>query len=113
MGPERHQKSWGYEDWVVNNDLYCGKLLHFDRAGGKTSLHFHAKKHETMWCTRGSFTIHFVDTNGVPWKSRLSPGETVVITPLLVHRIEALEDGSELVEFSTHHEDSDSYRVAR
>ena len=26
---ERHEKAWGYELWIINNELYCGKLLVF------------------------------------------------------------------------------------
>ena len=37
------------------------------------------------------------------------PGESVRIKPNTRHRFTGLED-SEIIEFSTHHEDSDSYR---
>ena len=111
---EIHRKSWGHEEWIVNGDLYCGKRLVFTSAGGRTSLHFHAKKHETMWCRLGGFTITVVDTRDATRSDfRLKPGDTLVIPPFSVHRIVALYDDSELMEFSTHHEDSDSYRVEK
>ena len=39
------KKGWGYEKWIVNKDLYCGKLLFFN-AGKKCSWHYHVKKDE-------------------------------------------------------------------
>ena len=37
------------------------------------------------------------------------PGHSILITPNTKHRFTGLEN-SEIMEFSTHHEDSDSYR---
>ena len=37
------------------------------------------------------------------------PGLSILIEPNTKHRFTGLED-SEIIEFSTHHEDSDSYR---
>ena len=110
----KHEKSWGFEDWVVNNDLYCGKRLVFETNGGHTSLHFHAKKHETMLCVRGMFKVVMVDAATASRSEvELMPGDALEIPQNTPHRIVALADGSELIEFSTHHEDSDSYRVER
>lgn len=113
---DRHEepKSWGREEWIVNNDLYCGKRLLFDHAGGRTSLHYHVNKHETMWCRIGGFTITIVDLRDASRSVvRLEQGDSVVIPPNTVHRITATHDGSELIEFSTHHENLDSYRVEK
>lgn len=110
----RPQKSWGWEEWIVNNDLYCGKRLHFSSAGGCTSLHFHMNKHETMYVEKGSFSIVVVDQVEVREIAyHLGTGDSLVIEPGTIHRIISAEDDSILVEFSTHHEDSDSYRVKR
>ena len=27
---ERHEKAWGHELWIINNEFYCGKLLVFN-----------------------------------------------------------------------------------
>lgn len=118
---DRHcpQKSWGWEEWIVNNDLYCGKRLHFTSAYSHTSLHFHIRKHETMYVESGIFEITTVDpTSALRTRHVLTSGNSIVIEPGMVHRItcmqlESANPGSEavLVEFSTHHEDSDSYRV--
>ena len=28
---EIHEKAWGHELWIVNHELYCGKLLVFEK----------------------------------------------------------------------------------
>lgn len=105
-------KSWGYEKWIVNNDLYCGKILYM-QYGKHTSMHFHMKKHETMLCQKGSFQIWFLDTSsGESEFIILLEGDSVVIEPGQPHEIWGHGEGmNELVEFSTHHENSDSYRI--
>ena len=42
-------------------------------------------------------------------KKIMLPGDSIRITPGMKHRFTGLEN-SEIIEFSTHHEDSDSYR---
>jgi mannose-6-phosphate isomerase-like protein (cupin superfamily) len=113
---DRHcpEKSWGQEEWIVNNDLYCGKKLHFKVAGGQTSLHFHMRKHETMYVEQGIFHIYVVNQGSVkPELHTLGPGNSLVIEPGAIHRIKCATEAGVLIEFSTHHEDSDSYRVER
>lgn len=113
-GREAHIKSWGHEEWIVNNEMYCGKRLHFDRAHTSTSLHFHMQKHETMYVEKGTFRIVVVDQETVQTVEHdMSAGDSLTIEPGAIHRIVCLQDDSVLVEFSTHHEDSDSYRVSR
>lgn len=107
-----YPKRWGYEEWIVNNDLYCGKRLHFTQLDGSTSLHFHVKKHETMYVESGFFEIIVADvTNGLKKHLFLYEGDSVEIVPYLPHRIIAREVPAVLVEFSTHHDDDDSCRV--
>lgn len=111
---EKHKKSWGHEEWIVNNEQYCGKRLVFTKAGGHTSLHFHREKHETMLCLRGHFAVTVVNTrDGAERQFDLYPGDQITIEQFTVHRIKALLADSELIEFSTHHSDDDSYRVQR
>ena len=106
------EKRWGWEEWIVNNNLYCGKRLHFTIFRGSTSLHFHVAKHETMYVESGSFEIVIVDpTDASQVTHYLNAGDSLTIAPYTPHRITALSVPSVLVEFSTHHENSDSYRV--
>lgn len=102
-------KSWGHEQWIVNNDRYCGKRLVFYAEGSKTSIHFHDLKDETMFVEKGSFIVKIY--NGVPVEHRLFVGMSIDIPRLTVHSIQALEEGSTLLEFSTTHHDTDSYRI--
>lgn len=111
---DRHcePKRWGWEEWIVNNDRYCGKRLHFSVFRGSTSLHFHALKHETMYVESGRFELCIVDTStGSQSTHRLDVGDSLIIPPLTPHRITATSVPAVLVEFSMHHENSDSYRV--
>lgn len=106
------KKVWGWEEWIVNNDDYCGKRLHFAAAGSATSMHFHVKKHETMYVESGAFNIITIDTQTCNMTvRRLDRGSSIVIEPNTPHRIVALEPAV-LIEFSTHHENSDSYRLS-
>lgn len=107
----RIDKSWGYEQWIHNNDEYCGKLLVFTVEGGHTSMHFHALKRETMHCAMGRFAIDFIDMEtGAEYTVSLLSGDAVEIPRYQLHRIRSLELCSVLYEFGTPHRDDDSYR---
>ncbi len=103
MKPERVEKSWGFELFIENCPEYCGKLLVF-RADGRTSMHYHIKKLETMFLSRGKMLIRF-ENHSVG----LKPGDKIQIQRGQKHQLIAIED-SELFECSTFHEESDSYR---
>ena len=120
-------KTWGYEKWLENNDLYCGKLLFFVK-GLSCSAHYHKVKTETFYLHSGLVEVRFsdnaemikkqVDTCGLRGifdhmeKEILEPGDTFFVPPGRVHMMIGLMD-SELFEFSTHHEESDSVRLFR
>ncbi len=98
-------KAWGREFWVVNTSRYCGKLLCID-AGATSSYHYHPKKEETFYCLEGEVVVTVEGEECL-----LSPGRK----PLLIysgqpHKFRGICD-SVLVEFSTHHEDSDVVRL--
>lgn len=95
-------KEWGEEHWIVNRD-YCGKLLILKK-GFRCSLHYHKNKDETFFVTKGKVLL---ELDGE--KIILLPGEAQLVLPNQKHRFTGLRD-SEIIEFSTHHEDSDSYR---
>jgi len=109
--PERHEKAWGYEDWIINNDRYCGKILHFND-GARFSLHFHMHKHETWYVAKGIFSLTLVDTETAKKHYyTLEKGDVIVVTPGRPHQLQALTPGAEIFEVSTPHADSDSYRI--
>ncbi len=114
--PERHKKGWGYEDWIVNNEKYCGKILHFN-SGKKFSVHYHKLKDETFFVLKGKFEALFANSwedysNGQIQKTELKEGDVVYIWQGRVHQLKALEE-SEIIEFSTQHFEEDSYRIER
>ena len=127
--PEIHvaSKGWGFEKWIVNNDKYCGKLLYIIK-GKKTSLHYHRIKDETFYVHSGKATVYFTDDlvmlnqqhkvlgdlgiyNALE-KIVLKPGDNFYIPTGRIHQIIGTED-TELYEFSTKHEDSDSHRIIK
>ena len=49
-------KGWGYEDWIVNTEKYCGKVLFFKK-GKKCSWHYHKIKDETFYVQSGKVQL--------------------------------------------------------
>jgi len=105
-------KGWGYEYIFATNDLYCGKILHFNKVGNKFSMHFHHKKDETWYVQKGLFTLKLINTeNGSITEQTLRTGDSIRIMPLQVHQLIALEDDSEIIEVSTADSAEDNFRV--
>jgi quercetin dioxygenase-like cupin family protein len=106
-GTKEVSKVWGKEVWVVNTELYCGKLLTLYQ-GKRCSVHHHNNKDETFYILRGQVLME-------TWKSNqfeervMNAKEVIRILPKTKHRFSGLED-SVIIEISTHHEDKDSYR---
>lgn len=106
-------KGWGSETIFANNELYCGKILAFDKAGNKSSMHFHIDKDESWHVLYGAFTLRIMDmTTASIDEFTLEMGESIRIYPMMVHQLEALEDNSLILEVSTRDKPSDNYRVA-
>ena len=96
-------KVWGEEKWIVNNDKYCGKrLLLFQ--GMQCSLHHHKIKHETFYIVGGKVRFELDDEVYI-----LTQGDSIEVPVGTRHRFGGLVL-SVIMEFSTHHEESDSYR---
>lgn len=107
-----HEKSWGREYWAENCPEYCGKVLEFDRAHSGTSMHYHVDKLETMLVAQGHLQVDLIDTDdGSEYHVDLLEGDRMQIPRAQPHRLTAREDDTVVVEFSTFHADSDSYRV--
>ncbi len=103
MSKETHKKIWGSEEWLVNTDKYCGKFLNLEK-GYRCSLHYHKNKDETFYILKGRVLM---EVNG-DYKI-MKPNDSVRIFPNIKHRFTGLEN-SQILEVSTHHEESDSYR---
>ena len=106
----RVPKGWGQEIIIENNENYCGKVLVFNK-DCKFSMHYHMEKDETWYVEHGEFIYRWIDTETAELdETIISNGDVVRQRPGQPHQIKALTDGR-IFEVSTHHEDSDSYRV--
>lgn len=106
---ERHFKKWGYEDWLVNNEEFCGKILHFNK-GAKFSGHFHGEKQEIQYCYRGKLILRYTDEQANILEREINVGDIINIPRFQVHQLEAIEE-SDIFEVSSEHREEDSYRV--
>lgn len=104
------KKTWGFEDIIVNTELYCLKriTINFGKTSSEGKFHYHKKKDETFIIESGSLILDV-------WNSAsevLRPGDVFRIKPNTKHRFTAsAEDYGKCCfwEVSTHHEDSNSY----
>lgn len=101
------EKVWGHEEWIVNNDKYCGKKL-FLRQGFCCSMHHHKIKDETFYIASGKVLLE-MEYEGKKSSRVMIPGDIQHIKIGMWHRFIGLEN-SEILEFSTFHRDDDSYR---
>ena len=103
-------KGWGEEIIIENNEKYCGKILIF-KQGCKFSMHYHMNKDETGRVEYGEFLYRWIDTETADmYEEKLIEGDVVRQRPGQPHQLEAISNGR-IFEVSTHHKDSDSYRV--
>ena len=81
-------KGWGYEIIWATNDLYCGKIMVFEKVGSKFSMHFHKEKDETWFVNNGRFLLNYIDTTTAEYKSQeLTEGMTWRNPPLMPHQL--------------------------
>ncbi len=107
------KKGWGYELIWATNEKYCGKIMVFEKAGNKFSMHFHREKDETWFVNNGKFKLRWINTETAEcFEKELSEGEVWHNPPLMPHQLEALEDGSSITEVSTPDSVEDNYRIA-
>jgi mannose-6-phosphate isomerase-like protein (cupin superfamily) len=110
---EARPKTWGREIWIVNNDHYCAKFLHFNQFRN-CSLHCHHNKTETFYVLEGVFDVLIVDTlKHSTSKLQLHKGQTLDIPKYQYHSMKGLERRNVLLEISTHHEDKDSFVLSK
>lgn len=101
---ELYEKSWGREEWLANNNLYCGKILCVNK-GTTCSVHFHKIKDETFYVLSGD--VAFLKNNNV---FILSEGETVHIPIDTPHCFGGIGGDAKIIEISTQHFEDDSHR---
>jgi mannose-6-phosphate isomerase-like protein (cupin superfamily) len=106
------QKAWGYEVIFVNNEKYCGKILHFNK-DSYFSMHFHIRKEETWYVNNGRFLLKYIDTtNANILEITLEKGDVITNKIGEPHQLFCIEEG-DVFEVSTQHFDEDSYRVMK
>lgn len=101
-------KTWGTEEWLVNNELYCAKELVI-RPGGCSSTHYHKTKHETFLLRWGRLVINIEKKD-----YEMVPGDSVVLPPMTPHHFRVPIECvyyAVVLEVSTHHDDSDVVRL--
>lgn len=116
IGPDKRifiVKGWGWEEWISNTELYCGKRL-FVKKGKKCSFHYHIKKDETFLIIYGKLYVLYSQQDDIEQACEivLSPGDVFHVPPSLRHQFKGIED-TEFVEFSTQHFEEDSIRVVK
>ena len=96
---KRVEKPWGHEMiWAVT-DRYVGKVLHI-KAGHRLSLQYHRKKDETVMVWAGKMHFEHFAEGQAPQIKEMGPGDAFHVTPLLRHRMIAVED-TDVFEVST------------
>ena len=102
------EKVWGHEEWIVNNDKYCGKKLVIKK-GFRCSMHQHKIKDETFYVSEGCILLE-TEFDGKVENRVMTIGDIVHIEIGMWHRFTGLNETSAIIEFSTFHMDSDSHR---
>ena len=98
------EKVWGSENWLVNNDKYCAKILTLNK-GARCSFHYHNIKDETFIIMQGTVVLKTEEDIRV-----MVEGDKVRIFPGMKHYFLGIDD-SRILEVSTQHFEYDSYRV--
>lgn len=87
---QRIEKPWGHEEVITLTDRYCFKRL-FLKAGHRTSLQYHQRKHETAYFLSGRAWLEVKRGDGLE-RRLIRAGDYVVLEPGTVHRVTAEED---------------------
>ena len=101
------EKVWGHEEWIVNNEKYCGKKLAIKK-GFRCSMHQHKIKDETFYCALGKILLES-EWDGEKKVQIMTPGDIFHVKIGMWHRFTGIVN-SEIIEFSTFHMDEDSIR---
>jgi len=115
MFPTIVKKDWGWEFWI-HNDKICYKILVLN-AGWECSLHYHQLKCEVFTVMQGSMYLELGAYNEygeyIKTEEReMVVGDSVDVHNRTVHRFRALDKMCVILEYSTHHDDNDTYRLA-
>ena len=105
-------KPWGYEELISHNKNYVLKKLMMKK-GHRCSLQYHQKKHETIYVLTGSLKILIGKKKNNLKKKILNKGQSIIIKPFTIHRMEGLSKTIYLEASTSHLKDvvrlSDDY----
>ncbi len=85
------EKPWGREEIIEVNEKYMVKRLTM-WAGHRCSLQFHNFKQETIYVLAGKLRILQGPTKEALESKLYLAGDTITIPPMLIHRMEGVED---------------------
>jgi mannose-6-phosphate isomerase-like protein (cupin superfamily) len=109
--PKKVEKVWGFEEWWVNDDEYCFKVLVL-KPGYTSSLHYHPIKKETFIVLRGHCQI-LVKHGDTELRRQMDTEQQITIYPGTPHQFWLEKEASGpciIYEVSTHHDDDDVVR---
>jgi D-lyxose ketol-isomerase len=128
---EFHRKGWGYEKWMANSALYCGKLLVVE-SGLRCSIHYHKLKDETFYIQDGIIIMRVWEDTTTGWPKEgdiviredfpnrdngseflMEKGDRIVLPPNTPHQFIGVDAQSTIIEISTQHFEDDSYRILK
>lgn len=89
------EKPWGKEEVIEINDKYMMKKLTMLK-GHRCSLQLHNHKKETIYVLSGQLRIISGPDQGNLTEKIYSEGESITISPGVVHRMEGVEDSTYL-----------------
>lgn len=115
--PQRVNKLWGHEQIIVNNGMYCGKILTVEPNGYSCSIHFHKSKTETFHILEGELYLQIGRYDPQTMEYHLTPmkmeaGTHLTVHPFIAHRFWA-KQCTKFIEFSTPDAPEDSYRIIK
>ena len=112
-------KGWGEEQWIHNDELYCGKILIL-KQGKRCSLHYHKLKTETFYVESGHLRMELTDLDSAGHDPpqiheifEMQQGDALLLKPGMIHRFTGIADETRIFEFSTQHFDTDSHRIVK
>ena len=89
------EKPWGKEEVIEINNKYMMKKLTMLK-GHRCSLQLHNHKKETIYVLSGQLRIISGPDQGNLTEKIYSEGESITISPGVVHRMEGVEDSTYL-----------------
>jgi len=89
------EKPWGREEVIEINERYMMKKLTM-WANHRCSLQYHNVKRETIYVLSGKLRIYMGPAQDELDSRLFGPGDTITLTPGVVHRMEAVEDSTYL-----------------